>query len=81
MMMVVLVICREENEVTEVTCNHLRPRACRKVSFADVAVGDKVMLNYNYDEPTKRGYWYDAEITSKKSSRTQKEIIATVYIG
>ena len=79
--MMVMVNYREENEITKVACNHLRPRACRKVSFAEVTVGNKVMLNYNYDEPTKRGYWYDAEITSKRSTRTQKEIIATVYIG
>ena len=61
---------------------NIRPRApAPGVGFESVCVGSRLMLNYNYDEPTARGYWYDAEVTKKRNTRTIKELIATVYIG
>ena len=39
------------------------------------------MVNYNYDEPADRGYWYDAVVTEKRNTRTIKELICTVNIG
>lgn len=39
------------------------------------------MINHNIDDPKQRGYWYDAVVTSKKDSRTVKELICTVYFG
>jgi E3 ubiquitin-protein ligase UHRF1 len=46
-----------------------------------VKEGQKLMANFNYDEPDTRGYWYDCVVTKKKDTRTQKEIHATVYMG
>ena len=60
-----------------VPVKNVRPRARVKLDARDVKEGQKVMLNYNYDEPTERGYWYDAVVTKKQ----KKNVIATVYIG
>ena len=60
---------------------YIRPRARHKLSLSEVQIGDRVMVNYNYDEPKCRGYWYDAVITGKRNTRTMKELTATVYIG
>lgn len=51
------------------------------MSLEDVDIGARVFVNYNYDEPSSRGYWYDAVVTKKKVTRTVKELFATVYIG
>ena len=43
----------------------VRPRAQYRLQWAQIAVGQKVMANYNPDNPKERGYWYDVELTRK----------------
>jgi len=71
----------EDSEPVDVTSRHIRPRARHKLSVADVAVSSHVLVNYNYDEPNSRGYWYDAVVTAKNVKRSVKQLTATVFIG
>lgn len=59
----------------------IRPRARTLLKFQDVEIGQHIMANYNYEEPERRGFWYDCYITGKRDTRTIKELTATVYIG
>ncbi|KAL1439622.1 hypothetical protein MTO96_031882 [Rhipicephalus appendiculatus] len=70
-----------EDEVAPLNLNCVRPRAKKVIPFADVSIGDRLMINFNVEEPSKLGFWYDCLVTSKKSTRTQKELWATIYIG
>lgn len=70
-----------EDEVAALKLSGIRPRARKVIPFADVSVGDKLMVNFNVDEPAELGFWYDCEVTCKKSARTKKELWATVFIG
>lgn len=48
----------------------------------ELNVGDVVMVNYNVESPSNRGFWFDAEITTLKTiSRTKKELRVTVFLG
>ncbi|KAG8253591.1 ubiquitin-like with PHD and RING finger domains 2 [Homalodisca vitripennis] len=58
----------------------VRPRAQEKIPFEDIKVGDKVLANYNIEDPTKRGYWYDC-VVSKVKSGQRKSLTAEVFIG
>jgi len=71
----------EDSDPVEVTSRHIRPRARHKLRVADIAVGTRVLVNYNYDEPDTRGYWYDAVVTARNVSRTIKKLTTTVFIG
>ena len=73
--------CRDDGEEAVVPVKHIRPRARRRIKFDAVQPGDHVMVNFNYDEPAARGYWYDAVVVKKRNTRTIKELIATVHIG
>ena len=44
---------------------NIRPRARSRMQWDQLSVGQIVMVNYNPDHPTQRGYWYDAEVTRK----------------
>ncbi|KAL8608900.1 hypothetical protein ACOMHN_063029 [Nucella lapillus] len=65
----------------ELNSEQVRPRARHPLRFEDVKEGQKLMANYNYDDPQSRGFWYDCLVTKKKDSRTQKELLATIYLG
>jgi len=71
----------EDGDPVSVRSRHVRPRARHKLSLADLTPGSRVMVNYNYDEPRRRGYWYDAVVTDKQVTRTNRQLTATVYIG
>jgi len=71
----------EDSDPVDVTSRHIRPRARHKLCIEDISIGHRVLVNYNYDEPHCRGYWYDAVVTGKQVSRTVKRLTATVYIG
>ena len=71
----------EDGDPVSVRSRHVRPRARHKLSLADLTPGSRVMVNYNYDEPRRRGYWYDAVVTAKQVTRTNRQLTATVYIG
>ncbi|XP_013414439.1 E3 ubiquitin-protein ligase UHRF1 [Lingula anatina] len=71
----------EEEDIAKVRSSSIRPRARNTISLKDIQVNDRVMVNFNYDEPKARGYWYDAIITGKRDTRTIKELYATVFLG
>ena len=71
----------EEDPAVALTVLNIRPRARHKLPMDEIEVGQKVMVNYNYDEPDARGYWYDAIVTNKQSTRTIKTVECTVFIG
>jgi len=71
----------DDSDAADVCASHIRPRARHRVSLEDVEIGSRVFINYNYDDPSSRGYWYDAIVTKKKNTRTMKELIVTVFIG
>lgn len=54
---------------------HLRPRARRQVSFSQLSIGQKVMINYNIEEPEEDiGLWYDFTVTAIKQNGKLKGI-------
>jgi len=71
----------EDTVPVEVKSRHIRPRARHKIHVSDISIGDPVMVNYNYDKPKSRGYWYDAVVTGKHVKRSVKQLIVTVFIG
>lgn len=71
-----------ESGTLEMNAKELRPRARTILKWNELNVGDVVMVNYNVENPGKRGFWYDAEITTLKTiSRTKKEVRVKVFLG
>ncbi|KAG8184485.1 hypothetical protein JTE90_002332 [Oedothorax gibbosus] len=65
----------------DTTLQSIRPRARKLLKLEDVGKGDRVMVNFNMDEPTERGFWYDCIVTDKKMGRTTKHLIGTIIFG
>lgn len=59
----------------------IRPRARYLVPFNKLSVGQKVMVNYNVDDPKEIGLWYDFTITKLEKKEKLKELIGVVHIG
>ncbi|XP_073908323.1 E3 ubiquitin-protein ligase UHRF2-like [Castor canadensis] len=60
----------------------LRPRARTILKWNELNVGDTLMVNFNEENPGKRGFSYDAEITTLKTiSRTKKELRVKIFLG
>uniref|UniRef100_A0A8C8ZZP3 E3 ubiquitin-protein ligase UHRF n=1 Tax=Prolemur simus TaxID=1328070 RepID=A0A8C8ZZP3_PROSS len=70
-----------ENGVVQMNSRDVRARARTIIKWQDLEVGQVVMLNYNPDNPKERGFWYDAEITRKRETRTLRELYANVMLG
>ncbi|XP_072032626.1 E3 ubiquitin-protein ligase UHRF1-like [Amphiura filiformis] len=71
----------DEQGIVKLRSQYLRPRARSYLKFENIKEGDIVMANYNSDEPTERGFWYDVKVLKKKSSRTYKELRGDVLLG
>jgi len=71
----------EDDAPVQMRSRHIRPRARHKLNIADISIGSRVLVNYNYTEPETRGYWYDAVVTGKHVKRSVKQLTATVFIG
>ncbi|XP_056018667.1 E3 ubiquitin-protein ligase UHRF1-like isoform X2 [Ostrea edulis] len=71
----------DDTEPEKLECKDIRPRARKVIKVSDIKEGQKVMANYNVDDPELRGFWYDCIITGKRDTRTIKELTATVFIG
>ncbi|XP_027232430.2 E3 ubiquitin-protein ligase UHRF1-like [Penaeus vannamei] len=71
----------EDDVPEELLLKHIRPRAFQNVKLDDLCKGDLVMANYNLENPEERGHWYDCKVSKVMNSRTQKAVIATVFIG
>ncbi|XP_026824930.1 E3 ubiquitin-protein ligase UHRF1 isoform X2 [Ooceraea biroi] len=52
----------------------IRPRARRVLSFDELSVGQKVMINYNVDDPKNVGLWYDFTISKIDRKRRWHEL-------
>lgn len=45
---------------------YIRPRARHKIQVSKLSIGQKVMINYNMEEPEDIGLWYDFTVTEIK---------------
>ncbi|KAK2491768.1 hypothetical protein MC885_011406, partial [Smutsia gigantea] len=70
-----------ENGVVQMSSRDVRARAQTILKWQELEVGQVVMVNYNPDNPTERGFWYDAEILRKRETRTARELFANVRLG
>lgn len=61
------------------TC--IRPRARYLVPFDKLSVGQKVMINYNVDEPKEVGLWYDFTISKIDKKRKLQELTGILHMG
>lgn len=72
----------EREEPTPRSFQQVRPRANTLIPVDDLAVGQKVMVNYNMEDRKERGLWYDANITKfDKQVRTNKKLVVTLIMG
>lgn len=73
----------DDKDDSEFYCNlqEIRPRARTVIDINDLKIGEKVMLNYNTDEPLERGYWYDFKVSEIKKIRGTHELTGTLYLG
>lgn len=71
----------DTEDAVDLSLNCIRPRARKIIKFSDVKEGDKVMINYNIEEPNERGFWYDCEVTGKKQNRTKSFLVGTITMG
>ncbi|KAF5308962.1 hypothetical protein FQR65_LT00044 [Abscondita terminalis] len=68
----------EQGDVTfDVTFNLMRPRSYYNYKISELRVDQIVLANYNIEQPTTRGYWYDF-IIKHVSSKTLK---GTILVG
>nr|XP_015840552.1 PREDICTED: E3 ubiquitin-protein ligase UHRF1 isoform X2 [Tribolium castaneum] len=61
----------------DVTFSEIRPRAYYTYHKSELTPGVIVLANYNIEEPTSRGYWYDFEI----KEITKKGIKGALLVG
>ncbi|RZC38251.1 E3 ubiquitin-protein ligase UHRF1 [Asbolus verrucosus] len=66
-----------ETAPIEVKFDDIRPRACYTYKHSELEPGMTVFVNYNIEQPTTRGYWYDFEIAEV----TKKHIKGTLLMG
>ncbi|XP_064113052.1 E3 ubiquitin-protein ligase UHRF1-like [Macrobrachium nipponense] len=71
----------DEDQPSLLTLKCIRPRAKSTIKLDELNPGDIIMANYNLEEPKERGHWYDCKVTKILNTRTQKEVIATVFLG
>lgn len=56
--------------------SQLRPRARRLVKSRGLEAGMEVLVNYNLQEPKKRGFWFRAKV-----EKVRPNLVCTIYIG
>ena len=61
--------------------NSIRPRAWYVIPENDLAIGERVMLNQNLDNPSEIGHWYDFKIDKISLKKSVRILIGTLYIG
>lgn len=66
-----------EQALYEAGFHEIRPRARYTYDISELRKGENVLVNYNIEEPTERGYWYDFTISKIK----KMNIIGTLHIG
>ena len=71
----------ETEEPFVVRENFIRPRAYRILKFKDLKSGQRVMINYNIEDPEETGLWYDLTIKKIHDNRSGKYLTGTIHIG
>ena len=69
------------SEIKVLSESQIRPRARNLLAWKDINLCDRVMVNYNIDKPSSRGFWYDAIVLEKKMKRTFNELIVELILG
>nr|XP_012218313.1 PREDICTED: E3 ubiquitin-protein ligase UHRF1-like [Linepithema humile] len=59
----------------------IRPRSRRLIPFDELFIGQKVMINYNLEEPKEIGLWYDFTIFKLNKKRTFQELSGLLHIS
>nr|CAD7200520.1 unnamed protein product [Timema douglasi] len=62
-----------------VSLGEIRPRARTVLQFEDLHVGDKVMVNYNEEDPKARGHWYDLTVQHLDIVKKKKVVSGTLH--
>ncbi|XP_046981983.1 E3 ubiquitin-protein ligase UHRF1-like [Schistocerca americana] len=52
--------------------SEIRPMSQKLLKFADVKVGQTVLVNYNDSEPDKLGHWFDLKVSKVANGRMKK---------
>ena len=72
----------EECDNMTVRSHEIRPRAHYIFPVSELSAGLQCMVNYNLDQPSDRGFWYDATIISVSRKRGASHVVAAkVMIG
>jgi len=77
-------VCCEFDELLapyNVSEEFIRPRARRVITSDELCVGQKVMINYNVDEPKNVGLWYDITISEIYRKRRSYELSGMLYMS
>lgn len=59
----------------------IRPRARHCIPFDKLSVGQKIMVNYNIDDPRQVGLWYDFTITNIDKTKRLEKLTGVLHIG
>ncbi|CAK9833449.1 E3 ubiquitin-protein ligase UHRF1 [Anthophora retusa] len=59
----------------------VRPRARRLLQSDNLKIGQKVMINYNVDNPKEIGLWYDFTILKIDKKKRSLQLTGTLHIG
>lgn len=72
--------CPDEPPI-EVQLQEVRLHSSEILSDDEIKPGDHVLMSYNVDYPSERGYWHDVIVKEIKSSRRGRGITGDVYVG
>jgi hypothetical protein len=59
----------------------LRSLKKRRVQLEDLDNGQAVLVNYNFEEASERGFWYDAVVSGIKITSSVKSLACTISVG
>ncbi|KOC67234.1 E3 ubiquitin-protein ligase UHRF1 [Habropoda laboriosa] len=59
----------------------VRPRARQLLQSSNLKIGQKVMINYNVDNPKETGLWYDFTILKIDKKKRSLQLNGTLHIG
>jgi hypothetical protein len=63
------------------SCPGLRSLKKRRVQLEDLDNNQAVLVNYNFEEASERGFWYDAVVSGIKITSSAKSLACTISVG
>ena len=51
------------------------------MGLEDLENGERVLVNYNFEAPNERGFWYDAVVSGIKITSSAKSLLCTISVG